>query len=150
MRHNILKEVARSYLNDRFADIDNVPSSLIPEDAAPIRGSIARDREIVKEQCLAAMGICPEESDAAAQSLSEFAQTALQRQQLCANKISVIHNACAACMKPQHVVSNMCRGCAARPCMVNCPKKAISFVDGKAHIDTSLCINCGICKESCP
>ena len=150
MRHNILKEVVRSYLNDRFADIDNVPSSLIPEDAAPIRGSIARDREIVKEQCLAAMGICPEESDAAAQSLSEFAQTALQRQQLCANKISVIHNACAACMKPQHVVSNMCRGCAARPCMVNCPKKAISFVDGKAHIDTSLCINCGICKESCP
>ncbi len=150
MRHNLLTKIAGSYLNNRLADIDNIPAELIPDDAAPIRGSIAHDREVIKEQCLAALGICPDEINAAEKTLGEFAQDALKREKLCINKISVIHNACAACKKPQHVVSDQCRGCVARPCMVNCPKKAISFVDGKAHIDTNLCINCGICKESCP
>ncbi len=150
MRHTLLTKIAASYLNHHLENVDEILVELIPDDATPIRGSIARDREILKEQCLAAMGICPEEISPSEKTLGEFAKDALKREALCANKISVIHNACAACKKPQHIVSDQCRGCAARPCMVNCPKKAISFVDGKAHIDTNLCINCGICKESCP
>lgn len=150
MRNAILTKVAKSYLENRFQDADALPEQLIPDGSTPIRGSLQRDREIVKEQCLAAMGICPEEIVASEKTLNEFGQDALQREFLCANKISVIHNACAACMRPQHIVSDLCRACAARPCQVNCPKKAVSFVDGKAHIDTALCINCGICKEACP
>ncbi len=150
MRRNILTEVVKSYLTTRFSDANEIPARLIPDDATPIRGSIAHDREIIKEECLAAMGICPEDVNAEAKSLAAFAQDALKRETLCTDKISVVHTACAACKKPQHVVSDQCRGCAARPCMVNCPKQAISFVNGKAHINTDLCINCGLCKEVCP
>ena len=54
-------------------------------------------------------------------------------------------------MKQQHVVTNYCRGCVARPCQVNCPKGAISFTpENRAHINPDLCINCGICFNSCP
>ena len=38
----------------------------------------------------------------------------------------------------------------ARPCMVNCPKQAVDFRDGQAHIDHQKCVNCGICQKNCP
>ena len=44
----------------------------------------------------------------------------------------------------------MCRGCAARPCIMNCPKGAISSLDGKAHIDPDKCVQCGMCLKACP
>ena len=42
--------------------------------------------------------------------------------------------------------SDKCRGCKA--CMkIGCP--AISFKDGKAAIDTTLCTGCGLCEKMC-
>ena len=39
-----------------------------------------------------------------------------------------------------------CKGCKA--CMnIGCP--AISMVDGKAQIDATLCVGCGVCKQLC-
>ena len=44
----------------------------------------------------------------------------------------------------------MCQGCLAHPCQEVCPKHAISFRNGKSHIDQSLCVKCGRCVNSCP
>ena len=43
-----------------------------------------------------------------------------------------------------------CRGC--KKCAVEsaCPMKAVSVADGKAHIDDSRCITCGVCIGKCP
>ena len=47
---------------------------------------------------------------------------------------------------PLKVDSDKCRGCKA--CMkLGCP--SISFRDGKAHIDNTLCTGCGVCKQLC-
>ncbi len=49
--------------------------------------------------------------------------------------------------KPVHVVPKKCRGC--KSCMrIGCP--SISFTGGKAHIDDTLCVGCGVCQQMCP
>lgn len=49
--------------------------------------------------------------------------------------------------KPLSVNKDKCRGC--KRCMkFGCP--AISFRDGNAVIDKTLCIGCGVCAELCP
>ena len=64
--------------------------------------------------------------------------------------MQVIPSACAACPPNKYIVSNMCRGCVAHPCMQACPKGAISMKDGKSYIDQDKCIKCGKCKAACP
>ena len=47
---------------------------------------------------------------------------------------------------PLKVDSEKCRSC--KKCMtLGCP--AISMKDGKAHIDNTLCVGCGVCKQLC-
>lgn len=149
MRTEMLVQVAKSYLKDRLATADEIPETIYPQGAKPVRGSLEKDREITKMRAMAVMGIDVTDENNWNKSLNQCGQEALARTQAPKNKIMVIRQACAACMKPQHIVSNLCRACFARPCEVNCPKKAIKVTD-KASIDTSLCINCGICKEACP
>ena len=49
--------------------------------------------------------------------------------------------------KPLHVNTDKCRGC--KRCMkFGCP--AISFRDGHAVVDNTLCIGCGVCAGLCP
>ncbi|MCR4654468.1 MAG: indolepyruvate ferredoxin oxidoreductase subunit alpha [Eubacterium sp.] len=48
--------------------------------------------------------------------------------------------------KPVVVDQDKCRGC--KSCMkIGCP--SISFRDGKAHIDETLCVGCGVCQQMC-
>lgn len=150
MRTEMLVKVAASYLKDRLATADEIPSEVYADGCVPARGSLERDRDITKFRAMAAMGIDITDEANWSKSLNECGQEALARTQAPLNKIMVIKSACNACKKTQHIVSNQCQGCFARPCQINCPKRAISFVDGKAFIDPSLCINCGICKEACP
>ena len=53
-------------------------------------------------------------------------------------------------MQSQYFVTNMCRGCEGRPCLMNCPKAAISFKGGKACITQEDCVGCGLCSKVCP
>jgi len=49
--------------------------------------------------------------------------------------------------KPLHVNPDTCRSC--RMCMkFGCP--AIAMHDGKAHVDPTLCVGCGVCQQVCP
>ena len=43
---------------------------------------------------------------------------------------------------------NACLGCTA--CVQRCPEKAIKIVDGLAEIDPELCLDCGLCRSTCP
>ena len=75
------------------------------------------------------------------------------KEELAADEASVIisRRPCALLKyvkhKPSlHVDTDKCRSC--RACMkIGCP--AISFKDGKAHVDNTLCVGCGVCQQLC-
>ncbi len=147
MRLNVLTKVAASFLNG-FKDIDSLPEMLSPDDVRPIRGTKEKDRQVLKEQIISVLGFTPEHEDFS-KPLSDFAAESLQRTAAPLATISVLPSACAACMKTRFTVTEMCRGCVARPCEVNCPKKTIT-VEDKAFIHQENCIKCGMCANVCP
>jgi len=67
-----------------------------------------------------------------------------------------------SCMKPSlndfgiegHMVPEYapgkCRTCKVCQVKKHCPSDAISFCDGKVHVNTDLCQTCGICRRQCP
>lgn len=151
IRNQIIVKVAESFIKDRFKNADNIPLEIMPDGAMFYHKDIQTDREIVKNIALAVMGFSPADEEGKNKSLNEYGQEALKREKLLPSKLSVINLACQACMKQQHVVTNFCRGCIARPCQMNCPKNAISFTEqNRAHINPDLCVNCGMCFNSCP
>ncbi len=75
------------------------------------------------------------------------------REELAANAPSVIivRRPCALLKYVKHnpplsISPDRCRGC--RSCMkIGCP--AIRFVNGKASIDDTICVGCGLCEQMC-
>ena len=149
LRTEILLQVAKSFLADRFAGIDQIPSLVRPDNSQPLRGSLEADRTYVKYAAIAALGFDPDIEDGADISLTQYAQKALERTSAAPSVLSVIKASCAACMTQRYLVSNNCRACLARPCMLNCPKQAID-VKAQAVIDQSKCVKCGRCADVCP
>ena len=84
--------------------------------------------------------------------LSEYAKRALFRSENDKeNLMCVIDEACSSCVSVNYEITNLCRGCVARSCYMNCPKDAIRFKkNGQAEIDHDTCISCGKCHQSCP
>ena len=76
------------------------------------------------------------------------------KEELAANEPSVIisRRPCALLKYVKHkpplkVNTDTCIGC--KSCMrIGCP--AISIKNGKAHIDATLCVGCGVCSQLCP
>lgn len=150
MRTRILIKIAESYLADKFKDADRIPLELRPKEQQPSRCCIYKDRAVLKYRCMASLGFSPEAETDELKSLSSYGTDALQRDKAEKAQLCVIDIACSACIKSQYMVTNACRGCFARPCQVNCPKEAISFINGKAHIDADKCVSCGKCMDVCP
>ena len=83
--------------------------------------------------------------------MSQYAKLALEREKPTWPMLTVLDEACNACVKANFMVTNACQACLARPCMVNCPKNAIDILDEKrAFIHSEKCINCGLCLKNCP
>uniref|UniRef100_UPI0025D4CC6F monomeric [FeFe] hydrogenase n=1 Tax=Treponema sp. TaxID=166 RepID=UPI0025D4CC6F len=74
---------------------------------------------------------------------------ALEREKPTWPMLTVLRDACNSCVRTHYMVTNACQGCYARPCMMNCPRKAI-HVERHAHIDSEKCVNCGLCMNNCP
>ena len=127
IRNDILARVAASYFADRFAHIDDIPSQVLPDGSLCYRCSLDNDRDVVRQICMAVLGICPADEEGKDAPLHEYAQQALARTKLEPSKISVINSACAACRKERYIVSDLCRACIARPCQVNCPKNWLLY-----------------------
>ncbi len=150
MRTRILVKVVESFFKDRFETADEIPIEMRPKDYDSSRCCIYKDRAVLKYRLMAAMGVTPQEETNEATSLRDYGKEALKRQNHAKSCLSVIDIACSACVKSQYMVTDACRGCFARPCVMNCPKQAISFVNGKSHIDPDMCVSCGKCMEVCP
>ena len=127
-KRELLIRIVKLLKEENLVDgVKYIPVEMRPKNKRPIKCCVHKDRYILKHKIISILGfeITDEEIDLI--PLSEFAQKALDNKNTKENILSVVHEACSACMQSQYFVTNMCRGCEGRPCLMNCPKAAISF-----------------------
>lgn len=151
IRRELMTHLCRLLIQDRLCeDIDRIPIVMCPRHGESFRCCVAKDRAVLKYQIMALLGFNIQDETDELMPLSEYARMAMERESLTDVVLTVVDEACSSCHKASYTVTNMCRGCVARPCMYNCPKKVISFSHGQAHIDDEKCVSCGICMSVCP
>nr|WP_222864189.1 monomeric [FeFe] hydrogenase [Treponema sp. Marseille-Q3903] len=150
VKRELLVRLAKLQLEGKLdsREINKIPTLMRPARSTPIGCCIPHDRELLRMRILAKMGISVENYNDL-NDLDEYASEALKREKPTWPMITVLHEACNGCVKQNFMVTNACQGCFARPCMVNCPKKAIHIVH-HAHIDADKCTHCGLCEQNCP
>lgn len=156
VRYKLLKKLVAMWKDGELLDkIDSVPYKMYPRNQKPKgRCCIHKERAVIKYKIMAMMGFTMEDEISEMDSLHSYAQRMFDRKGVSMDNGAVLHvmdEACSSCVKINYEVSNLCRGCVARPCYTNCPKDAIYYdKDGKAHIDHDKCISCGKCHQVCP
>ncbi|MFW6043545.1 MAG: monomeric [FeFe] hydrogenase [Marinilabiliaceae bacterium] len=154
IRREIIARLTRLIKDNQLTEkIDRIPLEMAPkEQGARRRCCIHKERAVIKYKTMPLLGFSPDEEEDELTPLSEYAGQALARENKPGKKImTVVDEACTSCVKVNYVVSNLCRGCVARSCQMNCPKDAIIInAAGKAQIVEEDCISCGICQKACP
>ncbi|MFB6319892.1 monomeric [FeFe] hydrogenase [Saccharicrinis sp. FJH54] len=152
IRRELLSRIVRLHYEGVLEqEIDRIPLKMAPKNsAASRRCCIHKERAVIKYKSFPLLGFTTAQEEDELTPLSEYARQAYLREKPSEEILTVVDEACTSCIKAQYVVSNMCRGCVARPCVMNCPKDAVSMnKSGQAEIDTDKCINCGICQKEC-
>ncbi|MFI3294604.1 MAG: monomeric [FeFe] hydrogenase [Rikenellaceae bacterium] len=152
LRRDLLTRIIKLLrTGDLETQIDRIPYIMRPRDTTEIsRCCVYKDRAMLKYRTMSALGFSMDDETDEMTSLATYTQMAFERERIEKEPLSVMDTACSACVKSNYVVTNMCRGCVARPCVSNCNKGAIYFQNGQAHIDPSKCVNCGLCQKACP
>lgn len=155
IRRKVFTEVARmAYEVNDIADYEylmrELPYRIIPGEVGQMRSSIFLERAIVSERIRLAMGMSLRPLDESVPASENLEHSVIADKYYEPPLINVIKFACNQCPEKLIKVTAMCQGCLAHPCQEVCPKKAISFRNGKSHIDQSLCIKCGRCVNACP
>ena len=150
LKREILVRIARLQFEGKLAEgVHNIPRELAPTGGNPIRCCIYHDREILRHRVIARLG-CSLEDYNDEKRLAEYVQEALNREKPTSPMHTVLDLACNACVRSHFMVTNGCLACVARPCLVNCGRKAIEIKEGRARIDSEKCVSCGLCQQNCP
>lgn len=152
IRKMIFTEVARiAYESEQVAsDLEEIPYLITPDEVPRYRESIFRERQIASERVRLAMGLSLRPANRPVHITAGVSRSTIADKYYEPPLMQVIPSACDKCPENEYVVTDQCRGCVARSCVKNCPKGAVSIVNGKSVIDKSKCIKCGKCKSSCP
>ncbi|AGB40061.1 iron only hydrogenase large subunit [Halobacteroides halobius DSM 5150] len=148
LRRKLFSKVAELALNNNLrAEVNNLAQTVIPEEGLGYRCCVHKERAIVKDRIKSALGLEPngEVSD-----LSAAVDQALELDDLTGPTVNVLDIACDRCPLDKYRVSDACRNCVDHSCMNACPQDAIVTVQNRAYIDQEKCIECGLCKQSCP
>lgn len=152
LRKEILVRVARSFFTEQTNNtLNRIPLAMRPKETKDSsRCCIYKDRVVLKYRTMAALGFSVENETDELKPISAYYEEALQRENPVSPILTVIDDACSACVTSQYSATNACRGCLARSCETACPKDAIEFQNGKAHLNPDNCVNCGLCMKACP
>ena len=151
MKRKIDTEVLKCFFDDTLVEkADKLPFEIIPKNRVPFRCCIYKERAMVRYRIMAIAGIDIERDDDEEKPLSLYMKEVMEEDRPPLPLLTTITTGCSGCPKSQYRISDGCRGCFARPCMSNCPKDAIVFINGQAHIQEDRCIRCGKCMEVCP
>jgi len=150
LKREILVRIARLQLQGGLAEgVHFIPREMAPRNAEPLRCCVYHDREVLRMRVIARLGHSVEDYDDE-KKLAEYAQEALDRERPTEPMLTVLDEACNACVRSHYLVTNACQACVARPCAMNCPKGCIEITGGRAKIDEEKCVNCGLCMQNCP
>ena len=156
IRRELMIRVVRAFDDGTLeSELDQIPIKLRPKNSVASRCCVYHDRAIFKYRLMALLGVSVEDETDESKSLAAYyAEKAwgggAEHPESPHAPLSVCGPACSGCPVSKVVSTPNCRGCFARPCVYNCPKKAISIVGGQSVIDQSLCIKCGKCITACP
>lgn len=133
IRYEVNVEVAKAaFANQLDEKRDEIPYAIIPGNTPSYRCCVYREREIIRQRVRLAEGhsaVAGEENK---------------------NIVQVLPAACEGCPINRFSVTNNCQMCMAKKCMGACNFGAITFEQGRAHIDPKKCKECGKCAEACP
>ncbi len=150
VRREVLARVARALFAENPQALDRIPLDMRPRNERFSRCCIHKDRAMLRYRVMAALGFRAEDETDELKPLAAYAAEVPSRTRMPEPFISVLSEGCSACLESQTTVTNICRGCLARPCVTNCPKDAVRIENGRAVIDPARCVNCGICVRACP
>lgn len=130
-KYKVLREVARTSWEgiEAFSVFNDIANKIVKKGEAPESCCIYKDRAIMADRIRIALGGNKRNP----------------------NIVQVIDIACDECPEAGYVVTDLCRGCIAHSCEESCRLNAI-YIDekNKAHINKSLCVECGKCADACP
>ncbi len=153
IRRDLVASMAELFKAGKLlTDIDRLPIIMAPRNRdSTDRCCTFKERVIIKEKLIPLLGCELKEDRDELKTIGEYAQDALNREKPREQILTVVDEACTSCVKSSYIVTNLCKGCVAHPCTMNCPKNAVSRgPNGQAQIDSKECINCGICMNVCP
>lgn len=130
VRHKLLAKLVNLWKENKLTnEIDRLPIELSPRRSRPLgRCCIHKERAVYKYKLFPLLGFDMTDETDELTPLSEYARQALERKsKQKENILCVIDEACSSCVQVNYEVTNLCRGCVARSCYMNCPKDAIRF-----------------------
>ncbi len=154
VRHELLANLVKLWKENQLIEkIDRLPIELTPR-KAKVHGRccVHKERAVWRYKSFPLLGFDVQDEEDELTPLSEFARRALLREEITKeNLMCVVDEACSSCVSVNYEITNLCRGCVARSCYMNCPKDSIRFKkNGQAEIDHDTCISCGKCHQNCP
>ena len=151
IRKKVFTEVARmAYSGKGYEGVDELPYIIVPGDRPLHRESVFLERAIASERVRLAMGLNIRPLQTRHLMTEGMDHAAIAEQYYEPPLINIIPYACHACPTNQYRVTESCQNCLAASCQKVCPRGAISFVNGKSHIDPEKCVKCGKCEKACP
>lgn len=151
LKEDILINVIKAFDTENFEEsARKIPYVMRPKNTeVALRCCIYKERAIIKDRAIAALGFSNEDDDETV-SLSSYAKAATERKKPDEKMLTVLQAACKGCVPNRVHVTDMCQGCVARPCTQSCPFGAIKLVEGRSTIDATKCKNCMRCVNVCP
>ena len=150
IRKKVFTEVARMAYEGDYSRVEDIPFVIVPGDRPLHRESIFLERAIAGERVRLALGLSLRPVQSRTLMTQGMDHAAIAEQYYEPPLINIIPYACHACPTRQYRVTETCQNCLAASCQKVCPRNAISFVNGKSHIDPDRCIKCGRCVSACP
>jgi [FeFe] hydrogenase (group B1/B3) len=145
IRRKVLTEISQMTFEGRLhTDVENILHSVVTEEGPRYRCCVHKERAVLQDRIKSAL------SQPMDSTMTEAAVAALDGVIANSPIIQVLPVACDQCPLDRFIVTDACRNCLAHSCIASCPKKAISVVANRSFIDKTKCVECGLCKRSCP
>ncbi|WP_456407286.1 monomeric [FeFe] hydrogenase [Caldithrix abyssi] len=149
LKRKILSLISEKMFNGTLKeDLRNIAYILIPDDAKPLKCCIYFDRALTKQKIKLILGLdhIKYKNVAWSDIYNDFEKSNGKEIPL----ITVLRDACNGCPQKRYYITEACQHCLAHPCVLNCPKNAITIESDRAVIDEEKCVKCGICVKICP